>query len=57
MAISKKNGTDIPVQYNESIEVFYDLEGDLIGKSKKMAFDKLPKNAIEISSLFQLQQR
>ena len=39
---------------NEPIEVFYDLEGELIGKSKTMAFDKLPKNAIEtITTKFQ----
>lgn len=32
---------------NELTEVFYDLDGELIGKSRTMSFDKLPKNAIE----------
>ena len=42
------------VMNNETIEVFYDLEGDIIGRSKSMAFDKLPKSAIEtITTKFQ----
>ena len=42
------------IMNNELIELFYDLDGDLIGKSKVMAFDKLPKNAIEtITTKFQ----
>lgn len=32
---------------NESVNVFYDKSGALIGTSKKVAFDKLPKDAIE----------
>ncbi len=32
---------------NEKVDAFYDTEGDLIGTSKTMAFDKLPKSAIE----------
>lgn len=31
---------------NEKLNVYYDNNGDLIGTSKNMAFDKLPKNAI-----------
>ncbi len=31
---------------NEIIDVFYDGNGDLIGSSKMMDFDKLPKEAI-----------
>ncbi len=31
---------------NEKIDVFYDGNGDLIGSSKMMDFDKLPKEAI-----------
>lgn len=36
------------VMDNEKVEVFYDLDGEMIGTSKKLAFDKLPKAAIEI---------
>jgi hypothetical protein len=32
---------------NEKIEAFYDTYGDLIGTSKSIQFDKLPKSAIE----------
>lgn len=32
---------------NETITVFYNKDGDLIGSSKTQAFDKLPKAAIE----------
>ena len=32
---------------NEKVDAFYDLSGEMIGTSKVMAFDKLPKNAIE----------
>jgi Flp pilus assembly pilin Flp len=32
---------------NEQITVFYSKDGDLIGRSKIQAFDKLPKSAIE----------
>ncbi len=31
----------------EKVEAFYNIDGDLIGTSKTMAFDKLPKAAIE----------
>ncbi len=52
--VNEKYEKESFVLNNESIEVFYELEGDLIGKSKKMAFDKLPKNAIEtITTKFQ----
>lgn len=32
---------------NEKVNAFYDLGGELIGTSKNVAFDKLPKAAIE----------
>jgi hypothetical protein len=32
---------------NENITAFYDADGDLVGTTKKVAFDKLPKAAIE----------
>lgn len=32
---------------NEKVNAFYDLNGELIGTSKNIAFDKLPKAAIE----------
>lgn len=32
---------------NEKVNAFYDTDGDLIGTSKNLAFDKLPKGAIE----------
>lgn len=32
---------------NEQVNAFYDPYGNLIGTSKTMKFDKLPKNAIE----------
>ena len=32
---------------NEKVTAFYDTDGDLIGTSKNVAFDKLPKGAIE----------
>ena len=32
---------------NEKVDAFYDTDGDLIGTSKAMAFDKLPKSSIE----------
>ncbi len=35
------------VMDNEKVEVFYDLDGEMIGTSKNVAFDKLPKAAIE----------
>ncbi len=35
------------IMNNEKIEVFYDGFGDLIGTSKSIQFDKLPKQAIE----------
>ncbi len=39
---------------NEKIDVFYDGNGDLIGNSKKMDFDKLPKSAITyLTSVYQ----
>lgn len=31
---------------NEKVNAFYNREGELLGTSKNMAFDKLPKNAI-----------
>jgi hypothetical protein len=33
---------------NEKVNAFYDKDGDLIGISKAIAFDKLPKSALEI---------
>ncbi len=33
---------------NEKTEVYYSVYGDLIGSSKTMAFDKLPKTALDI---------
>ncbi len=33
---------------NEKNEVYYSVYGDLIGSSKTMAFDKLPKSALAI---------
>jgi len=33
---------------NEKIDVYYDEYGDLLGTSKMMAFDKLPKSALDI---------
>ncbi|MCW3086954.1 MAG: hypothetical protein JWQ78_340 [Sediminibacterium sp.] len=36
------------VQDGKSVEAFYDVDGELIGTSKTMAFDKLPKAALEI---------
>jgi len=32
---------------NEKVNAFYDTDGELIGTSKNIAFDKLPKGAIE----------
>ncbi|MES2331396.1 MAG: hypothetical protein V4539_17460 [Bacteroidota bacterium] len=32
---------------NETISAFYDEDGDLLGTSKKVSFDKLPKAALE----------
>jgi len=32
---------------NEKVDAFYDSDGELIGTSKTMAFDKLPKSALE----------
>lgn len=32
----------------EKIQAFYDAEGELLGTSKTMAFDKLPKSALQI---------
>ena len=32
---------------NEKVEAFYDVQGELIGTSKTIAFDKLPKSAIQ----------
>ena len=32
---------------SEKVNAFYDTDGDLIGTSKNVAFDKLPKGAIE----------
>ncbi len=32
---------------NEKVEVFYDFSGEMLGVSKVMAFDKLPKAALE----------
>lgn len=32
---------------DQKIEAFYDNDGDLIGSSKSVQFDKLPKSAIE----------
>jgi hypothetical protein len=32
---------------NEKIAVFYDVYGDFLGSSKTMAFDKLPKSALD----------
>ncbi len=32
----------------ERVDAFYDVEGDLIGTSKTVAFDKLPKSALEV---------
>jgi hypothetical protein len=31
----------------EKVDAFYDTEGDLIGTSRTLAFDKLPKSALE----------
>lgn len=33
---------------NENIDVFYDAYGELVGSSKTMAFDRLPKSALEV---------
>ena len=33
---------------NEKIDVYYNGYGDLIGSAKTMAFDKLPKSALDI---------
>jgi hypothetical protein len=33
---------------NEKVTVFYDAYGELLGSTKTMAFDKLPKSALEI---------
>ncbi len=33
---------------SEKMEVYYDAYGDLIGSTKTMAFDKLPKSALDI---------
>ncbi|HEX3078995.1 MAG TPA: hypothetical protein VHQ04_00970 [Puia sp.] len=33
---------------NEKIDVYYNEYGDLLGSTKTMAFDKLPKSALEI---------
>ncbi len=33
---------------NENINVYYNEYGDLIGSTKTMAFDKLPKSALDI---------
>ena len=35
------------VMGTEKVDAFYDTDGDLIGTSKVVAFDKLPKSAIE----------
>ena len=32
---------------NEKVDVFYDQYGEFVGTSKTMAFDKLPKRALE----------
>lgn len=32
---------------NEKLTAFYDVDGDLVGTTKELAFDKLPKAAIE----------
>ena len=36
---------------NEKMEVYYDEFGNLMGSTKTMAFDKLPKAALEILTL------
>ncbi len=33
---------------NETVTAFYNEDGDLIGTSKKVSFDKLPKAALEL---------
>lgn len=33
---------------NEKVDVYYNEYGDLLGASKMMAFDKLPKSALDI---------
>ncbi len=33
---------------NEKVDAFYGTDGELIGTSKTMAFEKLPKSALEI---------
>ncbi|MES2332547.1 MAG: hypothetical protein V4539_23270 [Bacteroidota bacterium] len=33
---------------NEKVDVYYNEDGDLLGSTKTMAFDKLPKSALEI---------
>jgi hypothetical protein len=59
VAASYKNAKDISWSTNEAfskisfmlgeekVETFYTTEGDLIGTTRSMAFDKLPKAAIE----------
>lgn len=59
VAASYKNATDITwtttdafskISFSlgeEKVETFYTTDGDLIGTTKTMAFDKLPKAAIE----------
>jgi hypothetical protein len=32
----------------EKVDAFYDVEGDLIGTSKTIGFEKLPKSALEL---------
>lgn len=32
----------------EQVDAFYDVEGDLIGTSKTIGFEKLPKSALEL---------
>ena len=32
---------------NEKVDAFYDMQGELMGTSKAIAFDKLPKSAIQ----------
>ncbi|MDB5211750.1 MAG: hypothetical protein JWQ30_2577 [Sediminibacterium sp.] len=33
---------------NEKVDVYYNEDGNLLGSTKTMAFDKLPKSALEI---------
>ena len=46
----KKDGSIDKVSFlmgNEKVNAFYDTDGELLGTSKDLAFDKLPKAAIE----------